>query len=456
MNKLKLLLLVLVTFLLGAVVGQIVFPRWENQRWLSIFKTGSTNKSASRDSSAPKQLWTCGMHPQVIQDHPGNCPICGMKLVPLRQPSTSTAGHAEHEGHAAAEAETGVRVSPQFLQNFAIKTEPVKRMDLSIQIRTVGILDYDERTIASVNTKFAGWIERPRVNYIGQPVKKGQVLFEIYSPELVTTQQEFLSALDYVSQLEERGHPEAIRRARALLEAARERLRYWDITDEQIEQLAQTRQLTRTLKVVSPVSGVVTWKASESLEGLRVSPGMNIYKIADLSTVWVSSELYEHQVQHVYLGQPVRITVDAFPGQHWMGKIVYLDPTINEKTRTLRAYVEIPNPNWRLRPGMYANVEVLLQARRNVLVVPEEAILYTGKRAVVIVEKQRGLFEPREIHPGITSNGYTEVRHGLHEGEVVVVSSQFLIDSESRLKEALRKMTGGEGEAPAAMPGHVH
>jgi membrane fusion protein, copper/silver efflux system len=451
---------------------------------------------AAAASEPTKQLWTCGMHPQVIQDEPGDCPICNMKLVPLKQdtaPAETAAGGSSGERKIKywrapmdpnyisdkpgkspmgmdlvpvyedeQPAATGVRVDPGFLQNFGVRTATVEKGSIPIEIRTIGVLTYNEKDIASVNTKFEGWIEKAYVNYIGEPVKKGQVLFEIYSPQLVTTQQEYLATLDYVGRLGERSNQDAIDRAKSLLEAARERLHYWDISDEQIAHLKQTKKATRTLKIFSPASGVVVEKMNQSLEGMKLNPGMNVFKIANLSTVWAEIEVYEYQLQHVRLGQNAAITVDAFPGRRWNGKIIYLDPTINQQTRTLRAFVEISNKDMKLRPEMFANVDLRTPAVSGAVKVPDEAILHTGDRSVVIVQKEKGVFEPRQVSLGVAGDGYQEVRHGLQAGETIVTSSQFLIDSESNLREAINKMlaersgASREDSAPAAPAEHQH
>ena len=295
------------------------------------------------------------------------------------------------------------------------------------------------------------------MNYIGEPVQRGQVLFEIYSPQLVTTQKEYLSAIDYLERLSSSGaYPEALERARSLVESSRERLRYWDIPDDQIRELQRSNTITRTLKVVSPVSGVVIQKMDQSLDGIQITPGMNVYKIADLSTIWVEIEVFEYQVQHLHLGQTAQIAVDAFPGRRWQGQLIYLDPTVNAQTRTLKAYVEIPNPDGKLRPEMYANVEIRVPAVSGVVLVPQEAVIHSGERSVVIVQKDRG-FDPREVELGVQGGGYQEVRSGLQPGERVVTSSQFLIDSESNLKEAINKMLGeGKGGEPSPAPTQQH
>jgi membrane fusion protein, copper/silver efflux system len=399
------------------------------------------NQPAAASASAPKQrkvkYWHDPMLPNFISDKPGKSPM-GMDLIPVYEDGQSQ--------------ETGVRVDPSFLQNFAVRTVKAETGSIPVDIRTVGVLNYNDKNLSSINTKFDGWIERAQVNYIGEPVHKGQVLFEIYSPQLVTTQQEYLSALEYVQKLQARAEPDAVVRARSLLDATRERLRYWDITEAQIDELRRAGSITRTLKVVSPVSGVVVSKMSDSLEGVKVAAGMNVYKIADLSTIWASVEVYEDQLRYVQPGRLADITVDAFPNRHWSGKVIYLDPTVNQQTRTLNAYVQIANQDERLRPQMYANVAMRIPVVSGVVKVPEEAVLHSGERSVVIVEKAKGLFEPRAVELGALGDGYREIRKGVRAGEMVVTSSQFLIDSESNLKAAIQTMLAERAAVAAQKP----
>ncbi|MCP5116030.1 MAG: efflux RND transporter periplasmic adaptor subunit, partial [bacterium] len=341
-------------------------------------------------------------------------------------------------------AKPGVRVSQAFLQNFAVRTVAVEKGPIPFEVRTVGQLGYDEGRFVSVNTKYAGWIEKARVNYVGEQVKKGDLLFEVYSPELVTTEKEFLASLEYLDALSESGKPDAIERARALVEAAKERLRWWDVSDEEINRLISTRRVTRTLRVMAPASGLIVEKMGDSLEGMKLMPGMTVFKIADLATVWAEIEVYEHQIRHVRVGQTVRLDVDAYPGRRWTGKIVYLDPVLDDKTRTLKARVAVENPDGKLRPRMYVNVKLRPAVAGGVVRVPEEVVLRTGERSVVIVQTEPGLFEPREVELGSAGGGYQEIRRGLEAGEMVVASSQFLIDSESNLREAIGKMLAGQ------------
>ena len=394
------------------------------------------------------------MNPTEISNKPGKDSM-GMDLIPVYEDEQTQ--------------ETGIRVDPSFLQNFAVRTVKAETGSIPVDIRTVGLLNYNDKNLAFINTKFEGWIEKASVNYIGEPVTKGQVLFEIYSPQLVTTEQDYLSALQYVQKLAGRADPDAVARARSLLDATRERLRYWDIADSQIDELQRAGKITRTLKVVSPVTGIVVTKMSDSLEGVKLAAGMNVYKVADLSTIWASVEVYEDQIRYMQPGRLADITVDAFPNRHWSGKVIYLDPTVNQQTRTLNAFVQIPNQDEKLRPQMYANVEVHVPVVSGIVKVPEEAVLHSGERSVVIVEKAKGLFEPRTVELGALGDGYREIRKGVRAGETVVTSSQFLIDSESNLKEAIQTMlaerTAAAGQKPTPagpvdgakkMPEHQH
>jgi Cu(I)/Ag(I) efflux system membrane fusion protein len=404
---------------------------------------GHTTPAASQKKERKIKYWCAPMDPTYISDKPGRSPM-GMDLIPV------------YEDEAAVQS--GIRVDANFLQNFAVRTAVAEKGSIPVDIRTIGVLAYNEKNIVSVNTKFEGWIEKANVNYVGETVRRGEVLFEIYSPQLVTTQEEYLAALDYVQKLSSGAYPDAVERAKSLLKAAEERLHYWDISEDQINALRQSGKITRTLKIVSPASGILTGKLDDSLEGMKVTPGMTIYKIADLSTVWAQIEVYEYQIRHLRLGQTARITVDAFPGRQWTGRIAYIDPTVNPQTRTLKAYVEIGNRRWQLRPQMYANVLIPVPAAAGVVRVPEEAVLHSGERNVVIVQKDEGLFEPREVQLGATGGGYQEVRSGLRAGDVVVTSSQFLIDSESNLKEAISQMLAAPRPAgqPESAPSPTH
>jgi Cu(I)/Ag(I) efflux system membrane fusion protein/cobalt-zinc-cadmium efflux system membrane fusion protein len=294
--------------------------------------------------------------------------------------------------------------------------------------------------VSWINTKYEGWIEKVYVNYVGEPVEKGQKLFEIYSPQLVTTQKEYLQAIDYAERMKDSGYPEIAARASSLVESARQRLRYWDITDAQIRDLKKSREAKRTLAVTSPVNGVVVEKMDQALEGMRVTPGMNLYKLVDLSTIWVEVEIFENQVPWVKVGQWARVELPYEPGLHYRGRVRFVYPYFDDKTRTMKASIELPNPRGGLKADMYADVNIEVPSVTNVLTVPEESVIHSGKRNIVVLDRGNGRFEVKEVALGVNGSGVWEVQAGIEDGDRIVVSSQFLIDSESNLQEAIRKM----------------
>ena len=382
--------------------------------------------------------WRAPMDPNYTSDRPGRSPM-GMELVPV---------YAD-EGLADGQ----VRVSPSFLQNFAVRTAAVHRGSLPVLIRTVGILAHNEERVVSVQTKYEGWIEQASVNNVGETVARGDVLFEIYSPQLVSTQREFVGAMEYVGRLRDSGaYPEAIERAQSLLEATRERLLYWDMTEAQIDALAQSGAVERTVRVFSPATGFIVEKMGDSMEGLRISPGMTVLKIADHSTLWAETEFYEDDLRHVTEGEAVEIEADAFPDRRWDGRLLFFRPAVNTQTRTLTAFVEVANADLRLRPGMYVDVTARASGASDAVMVAAEAVLHSGTRAVVIVARGEGVFEPREVVLGTESEGMQEVTSGLIPGEQVLVSSQFLIDADANLKAAISQLLSGAetGEPGAA------
>lgn len=400
------------------------------------------------------KYWQAPMDPTFISDEPGKSPM-GMDLIPV------------YEDEVDAVPEGAIRIDPVFVQNIGVQSLAIERVDIPFTIRTVGTLTYDDNQIAWVNTKYDGWIENVYVNYIGEPVEKGQKLFEIYSPQLVTTQKEYVQALQYAQRMEDSNYPNIAARAQSLLASSRERLRYWDISDDQIAALEESGQLKRTLSVVAPVNGIVVQKMDQALEGMFVKAGMNLYKIADLSRIWVEVEIFENQVPWMNIGQRAEVELPYEPGKTFVGRVRYLYPFFNAKTRTMKVSIELPNPGQRLRADMYANVTFDVPSARDVLAVPEEAVIHSGQRNVVVLDRGNGTFEVAEVTLGVNGSGLWEVQNGLADGDVVVVSAQFLIDSESNLQEAIRKMIARENESddtdapsesdePMNMPGHVH
>jgi len=429
--------------MVAGVAGTVWLLRGEHR-----MPTGDAESEERTEDRRRILYWRAPMDPTYTSDRPGKSPM-GMDLIPVYEDETAAAV-------GAGGAQGGVRVSRSFLQNFAVRTVQVRRGTLPVAIRTVGILAHNEERVVAVQTKYEGWIERASVNNVGETVNRGDVLFEIYSPQLLTTQREFLGSMDYVTRLQEGGaYAEAVERARSLVEASRERLLYWDMTEEQIDALAESRTVTRTVRVFAPASGFIVEKMGDSMEGLRIGPGMTILKIADHSTLWAETEFYEDDLRHVREGQAVAIEADAFPGLRWSGRILFFRPAVNPQTRTLTAFVEVANPDLRLRPMMYVNVMVRTSGAADAVMVPSEAILHSGTRAVVIVAREDGVFEPREVVPGTESEDMQEVASGLAEGEHVVVSSQFLIDSDANLRAAISQMLGGAEEAVSDSAAHM-
>lgn len=384
--------------------------------------------------------YICPMHPTVVSDKPGACPICGMDLVVKDMGASSMSS-----------METGtVRIDPVTVQNIGVQTLLVEKQPLRRTVRAVGRVDYDERRITDVNTKIAGWVEKLYVDYTGQTVTVGQHLLELYSPELVAAQEEYLTALDYEKRVSENAAPEVVHNAHELLDAAQQRLLYWDITEAQIAELKKTRQVKRTMTVFAPRSGIVTHK--NVLEGAYIRSGEHLYRIADLSKVWVYADLYEYELPWIAVGQTAEVGLSYLPGEAFRGRVDYIFPFMEKKTHTVRVRMAFDNAGGALKPDMFADVVIHPEVAREAVVVPAQAVIHSGTRRVVVVALGAGKFEPRDIHLGVeTEDGY-EVKHGLGAGERIVTSAQFLIDSESNLKAALAGM-GGSGEGSG---GHQH
>jgi Cu(I)/Ag(I) efflux system membrane fusion protein len=357
--------------------------------------------------------------------------------------------YADEASAARAEAGTVV-IDPRMVQNMNVVTVLVGRADVERAIRTVGYLDYDQQRMVTVTTKYRGFVEKVYVNYVGEPVRAGEPLFEIYAPDLVQTQEELLSALSFVRRLDGASE-ESRRRAQALLEAARQRLSYWDIGPEQVAGLEQTGRSSRTLTVTAPKSGLVM-KRMPGLEGMAISPGMELFHIADLSVLWLSVEVFEDQLPWLREGSQAEITLPYFPGEVFRGRVRYVEPQVNETTRTVGLRLEVPNSDGKLRAGMYATVRFAPVVARDVVSVPAQAVIRTGERNVVIVALGEGRFAPREVILGAEGDQTVAVLSGLEAGERVVTSSHFLLDSESNLRAAILELLQPEA-APEDRPG---
>jgi len=369
-----------------------------------------------------------------------------------KPPQAAPASQApEHQGHAGeseqskdqakpAQIETGeeaptVEIPPEKQQLIGVKTAVVSVTTLRKVIRTVGRIEYDERRLATVNTKFEGWIEKLYVDYNGKYVKKGEPLAGVYSPELVATQTEFLNVLRWTKQRkninDENINKMLSKDAETILEAAKQRLRLWDITDDQINMMEESGKPIRTLTLYSPVNGYVVQKMA--LQGMRVMPGEKLFDIADLSSVWIISDIYEYELPMIKVGETAKISLSYFPGKEFSSKIDYVYPTLAGETRTAKVRFSVPNTEGQLKPQMFTNVEVNIDLGKK-LAIPDDAVIDTGTRQIVYVDKGEGIFEPREVMLGVSAEGVREVLMGLKAGERVVSSATFLIDSEAQLK----------------------
>lgn len=457
-------------------------------------------------ASAASEQYYCPMHPQVVQDHPGECPICSMTLVKKegsgaqgtkreiprseRAKAQDTKQEPGHEGHRhnpndpfycpMHPEETGldssarcpicgmkldpraaqdsmprtvpglvpIRLGMDRVQLIGVRTAPAALEDLTAELRTVGFVSADEAKIARVHTRFSGWIERLAVSETGQRVARGQVLASIYNLELLPAQQEFLTARRWGSEPASPDGPASKHQLSGSLESdARARLELFGMSPADIDRLAETGQPSRTATVTSPSSGYVISK--NAVRGAFVQPGTQLFEIADLSRVWVIAEIYEHEVSRVRVGQAADVRLAAYPDEHFSGKLGLLYPAVDARTRTLRARIELDNARMQLRPGMYADVSIQLAPARGV-VIPVEALADTGDFQYVFVAKPEGEFEPRRVRAGHRSGDKIQIAEGLSAGEIVVTTSSFLIDSESRLRATIEAVpeAGAAEKAP--------
>jgi len=425
----------------------------------------------SKPAEQSKIFYTCGMHPQVIQDHPGNCPICGMKLTPIRNQAVveNASGYARaqtgpgkikyykstmmpgevrpepgkdsmgmemvpvYENQDTAGGSQTIALAPGTIQTMDIRTATVTRGPLRRTIRTVGVVDYNETTLGDVTTKFKGWIEKLDVNATGQLVMRGDSLFEIYSPDLYSAQVEYLLATS--SPTNSAPGAEEIRIS------ALTKLKFFDISDGQIAELGKMRQPQKTMRILAPQDGFVVEKNVTA--GQMVEAGMKIFRLADLGLVWVQANIYEQDLAYIKLGQEATVTLSYLPDREFRGRVTYIYPNVDEKTRTARVRMEFHNPGYFLKPGMFATVTVVSELEPSVLLIPDMAILRSGEKTTVFVALEGGKFAPRSVTLGPQAeNDEYQVLSGVSEGERIVTSGQFMLDSESQLREAIQKMQG--------------
>jgi Cu(I)/Ag(I) efflux system membrane fusion protein len=461
-------------------------------------RTGSAPLAASvamADEAGSKAttFYTCGMHPEVVQDHPGNCPKCGMKLHPMSPDRAAAMGltpeadptpsdtsgseprkvlywkssmipgeiHKEpgkdsmgmdlvpvYEDEAASAGT--IRIDPVTEQDMGVRVDTVSQGPLRHTVRAVGYVAYDETTVTQVSTKVDGWVEKLYADRTGMQVHKNEPLFELYSPALFSAQEEYLAALRNLQPREVKAIPRSRADSEELVRAARTRLEFFDISSGQIDELERTKKVRKTLTIRAPFTGIVTQK--NVVEGQMVKAGAEVFQVADLSTVWVLAKVYEQDLPYVHLGQEAFMTLTYLPGRTFHGRVTYVYPYLEKKTREISVRMEFHNPGYELKPGMYATVTLTDEVKTNAVLIPDTAIIDTGTRAVAFVSLGHGHFEAREIRRGLRSDdNRIQVLDGVAPGETVVVSGQFLLDSESRLREAAMKFLPA-GKVDGAQP----
>lgn len=398
--------------------------------------------------------YTCPMHPQIIEDHPGNCPICGMTLVPKLFP----AGTKDNTGSAAAKTEQTapapvasnpaplpeVAVAPRTLRDMNVVMARAQWRNLTRQIHSVGLVALDENRLSHVHPRASGWVETLNVRALGDTVKKGETLLTVYSPDILSAEKDFLVAL-------KSGMPE-------MRDAARDRLRLLSVPESVIEQIARTGKVARTIPVLAPQSGYIS--VINLRDGMYVTPNLDMFTIADASKIWVQVEVLPRDMEQVAVGQPAEMTVDGVPGRVWKGTVDFIYPELDPKSRTLKVRLVFDNPDGVLKPNQFAEVGISGVAQADVLTVPTSAVIPTPQGARVVRKNADGSFQPVRVDVGQSADGWTQISAGLSPDDRVVASGQFLIDSESSIQASFARMTGtaqpADDAAPAASGQHQH
>lgn len=447
------------------------------------------------------ELYTCGMHPWIISDKPGDCPVCGMKLTRLEKgaaPVKADTPKAAREddffteigGEATAAKPAGkgrilfyrnpmnpeitskvpakdemgmdyvpvyaedgqgaetvgdrapVRMDEDTIRRTGVATARAVTETMKLTARTVGRVVPDETAVRVVAPKVGGYVERLFVNYTGQKVRKGEPLLSVYSPELLSTQEEYLRAKKAAEKLSSSSDPAVRESAGELERLARRRLELFDVPESAIEELARTGKPQRAVILTAPISGYVTGK--EIFEGTKIEPGMRLMTVTDLGRVWVEADIYEYEASKVRVGNVASLVASGVSSGVLTGKATFINPVLESETRTVKVRFEFPNPSLELKPGMFADVEVALESATGVTV-PDSAVMDTGARRMVFIEREKGLFEPRLVEVGMRSGGRALLVSGVGEGEMVVSRANFLLDSESRLRAVISRITAGEG-----------
>lgn len=417
-----------------------------------LWQKKQPGKATEQKAAQGKQLYTCSMHPFIIKDKPGTCPICGMELI--KKIEGAAGGEMTEEQRKQAEMLGHVSLSPTQRVMANVATIAAKQTALNKEINAVGIVQYDQSRQAKVTAWIAGRIDKLHVNRVGDIVSKDKPVAEIYSPDLLATQQEYLLAVKSREQLKNSPLPSISQNGDGLVASAKQRLMLFGVKESQIAELEKAGKPNIRLPIYTPLSGVVIEKMMQ--QGQYVNTGEVLFNIADLSTVWVEVEVYENEFTNIHVGQQVEIRSQSFPGKPFSGRISFIYPFLDPKTRTVKARVEMANPGMKLKPDMFVNAIIKVPLGTSI-VVPVTAVIDTGKRQVVWVEMSPGMFEPRDVQVGQKTDDKLQILSGLKPGDKVAVSGGYLIDSESQLKggggQDHSKHTGGKPDAkgqPAA------
>lgn len=409
----------------------VVFVSW-------LAKSGKLSKAPglhkpddqAKQEQGASPLWTCPMHPFIIKDRPGSCPICGMDLIKkLNDAQQSVASNPEQQRQLEQLGQIALSPTQRVLANVAVQEASSEA--LTKEITATGVVQYDQSRQAKVTAWIAGRIDRLQVAAVGAVVHKDRPVAELYSPELVASQQEYLLAVKSREQLKNSSLPAISQNGEGLVASARQRLMLYGVKEHQIRELERAGQPIIRLPIYTPLSGVVTEKLVQ--QGQYVNVGDPLFNIADLSRVWVELEVYENELPNLRVGQAVELTSSAAPGRPLVGRVTLIYPFLDPKTRTVRARVELPNPGLKLKPEMYVNA-LLKIGLGSTVVLPVSAVIDSGKRQLVWVEREPGVFEPRPVQIGQRSGDKLQILSGIKPGEKVAVSGAYLIDSESQLR----------------------
>lgn len=461
----KFLLIGIASIIIVMIAGYFIF-----------YNNGS--EFSEHNISEHNQLWTCGMHPDIIMHEPGNCPICGMKLVPKQGSNSSNSNSGERKiiyyrspmdptitsqyprkdemgmdyvpvYNDEAASDGTVKISPTVIQNINVKTEKVAKRKIRNIITTNGVLTTNETEEYIVTTRVNGFVQKLYVNYVGKRINRGDKLMDIYSPELVVAQQELLTAVSYQQAISNSDIQDILKSGNELIKNSVKKLQLLEMPDSDIKKLMNSKDVKTYVTLYAQQTGTVISK--NVLEGQKINPGMPLLQITNLNTLWLMADVYEFELSKLSLGTKAEIKFNFKPGVIYNGKVSFIYPTIEPKTRTVKVRIDVKN-NGELKPDMLANVTIMGKELDNALVAPENAIIRSGKNDIVIIALGEGRFRPQNVLLGEYSDGYYQVLNGLSEGDQIVTSAQFLIDSESNLRTAVNQFTS-DNSKPKPMPG---